>query len=230
MHPSDDTERKQCIAFAEQILNEAAAGRATEILFRDEKERVQTFQLIDGKYERGLAIPKSYWDPIRTILQTDYFETGQYQLRYQDTLCIFIWNEDPSGIIRVPIARKPAPGRRLNRIEDIFRSFEDKSWDAVKSIFLSVLNLALEQHYDGIVMELEGPIVEISYFLKDVKKTGMTISSDSYDALARLIGDNYFAFGFMIRQFREKEYLIRLVELNEDEVAPKIRMEIEELE
>jgi hypothetical protein len=34
----------------------------------------------------------------------------------------------------------------------------------------------------------------------------------------------------MSREFREKEYLIRLTELNEDEVAPKIVLHVEELE
>ncbi|HDS29950.1 MAG TPA: hypothetical protein ENN67_02780 [Firmicutes bacterium] len=227
--PPDETERKQCIAFADQILNEAAESQAMEILFRSEKDRVQTFLLIDGNYEKSLAIPMPYWETILEILTTDYFETGQYQVHFQDTLCIYEWREDPTGLIRIKIQRKPAPGRRTDRIEDIFRAFEDRSWDAIKSIFLSILNLALEQKYTAIKLELFGQIVEIRYFRNGESGTSMTISSDSYDALTRLIGENYFAFGFMTREFREKEYLIRLTELNEDEVAPRIRLEIEEL-
>jgi hypothetical protein len=92
-----------------------------------------------------------------------------------------------------------------------------------------VLNLALEQKFDGIVMELDGQVVNIHYTRDCIRKTTMVISSDTYDALSRLIGENYLAFGFMTKQFREKEYLIRLTELNEDIIAPKIRLEIEEL-
>ncbi len=227
--PSDETERKQCAAFAEQILSEASESRASEILFRQEKERMQTFLLLDGIYEKSLAIPMSYWDTIQEILKADYFETGQYQIHHQDELCIFEWSMNLDGTVKVEISRKPDPGRRIGRIEDIFRAFEDRSWDSVKSIFLSILNLALEQKYDSVSLELDGQIVEIRYFRNGETGTSMTISSDSYDALARLIGENYFAFGFMTRDFREKEYLVRLVELNEDDVAPRIRFEIEEL-
>ncbi|MFH1514904.1 MAG: hypothetical protein ABIG42_05530 [bacterium] len=227
---SDDTDRKQCTAFVDQILNEAAGSRATAILFRMEVERVQTFFMIDGKFEKSLAIPKTYWDLVKYILRSDYFDTGQYQLPYQGALCVFLWTEDDTGAIKLPITRKAIPGRRLDRIEDIFQQFEDRTWDAVKSIFLSILNLALEQGYDGVHMELDGPVVEISYYLEEEQKTGMTISSDSYDALARLIGENYLAFGFMTRNFREKEFLVRLKELNENDVAPRIRLEIEQLD
>ncbi len=227
--PSDDTDRKQCLAFVDQILVEAAESRATEILFRTEAERVQTFLLVDGKYEKGLAIPKAYWDLVRHIFLTDYFDTGQYQLRFQGTLCVFEWNQENRGIIRVPIIRKSVPAGRRDRIEDVFRAFEDPSWDSVKSIFLSILNLALEQGFDEIVMELQGQVVNIGYYKDRILRTNMTISSDSYDALARLIGENYLAFGFMTREFREKEYLVRVKELNENEVAPRIWLQIEEL-
>ncbi len=228
-YPSDDTERKQCVAFVDQILTEAADSRASEILFRPETERVQTFSLVDGKYEKGLAIPMPYWDLIRQILKTDYFGTGQHQLQYQGIQCIFEWKEDKSDVIRMPITRKPIPGQRRDRIEDIFRTFEDQSWDAVKSIFLSILNLALEQGFTEIIMELDGQVVDVRYFREKIQKTNMIISSDSYDALTRLIGENYLAFGFMTREFREKEYLIRIKELNEDIVNPKTWIEIEEL-
>jgi len=227
--PLDDTERKQCLAFVDQILTEAAGSRASEILFRTEAERVQTFFMIDGKYEKNLAIPKTYWDLVLRILRNDYFDTGQYQLPYQGNLCVFEWNEDNSGIIKIPVTRKPIPGQRRDRIEDIFRSFEDPSWDAVKSIFLSILNLALEQGNDEVILELDGQVVDVGYFHRGIQRTNMTISSDSYDALTRLIGENYLAFGFMTREFREKEYLIRLKELNEDFIAPRIRLEIEQL-
>jgi len=227
--PFDDTERKQCVAFVEQILMDAAGGRASEILFRPESERVQTFFLVDGKYEKNLAIPMAYWDLARNIMSGDYFETGQYQLAFQGNLIIYEWTQDPNGIIRIPITRRVVPGRRRDRLEDIFRSFEDQSWDAVKSIFLSILNLALEQGYSDVIMELDGQIVDIRYYTDQILKTSMTISSDSYDALTRLIGENYLAFGFMTRQFREKEYLIRLKELNEDQIAPKLWLQIEEL-
>jgi hypothetical protein len=227
--PSDDTDRKQCIGFVNQILTDAVECRATEILFRAEPARIQSFYLVDGKYEKNLTIPKTYWDLARHILRSDYFDSGQYQIQYQGELCIFEWSEDENGVIRLKISRKPIPGQRIDRIEDIFRQFEDPSWDAVKSIFLSVLNLALEQGYDEIILELDGATVEIQYFLNGTQKTGMTISSDSYHALTRLIGENYFAFGFMTRDFREKEYLVRLKELNEEKVAPRIRLEIEEL-
>jgi hypothetical protein len=227
--PPDETERRQCAAFADQILKEATDCQAAEVLIRPEKERVQTFLLLDGNYERGLAIPMAYWETILDILTHDYFETGQYQVHHQDQLCIYEWREDPTGVIRIRIQRKPAPGRRTDRLEDIFHSFEDRSWDAVKSIFLSILNLALEQKYNAVSLELYGQVVEIRYFRNGETGTSMTISSDSYDALARLIGENYFAFGFMTREFREKEYLVRLMELNDDDVAPRIRLEIEEL-
>ena len=227
--PFDDTERKQCVAFVEQILLDAAGSRASEILFRTESERVQTFFMVDGKYEKNLAIPMTYWNLARSIMTADYFETGQYQLAYQGNLIVFQWTEDPNGIIRMPITRKSVPGRRRDKIEDIFRSFEDESWDAVKSIFLSILNLALEQEYSDVILELDGQVVDIRYYTDQILKTSMTISSDSYDALTRLIGENYLAFGFMTRQFREKEYLVRLKELNDDEVAPKIWLQIEEL-
>lgn len=227
--PSDDTERRQCVQFADQIFTDAASSRATEILFRVEDNRVQSFFMVDGKFEKSLAIPITYWDLIRHILQTDYFDTGQYQLKYQGVLCVFEWTEDDTGAIRIPITRKSIPGRRYDRLEDVFRSFEDPSWDAVKLIFLSILNLALEQEYDELNMELDGQVVEITYLSLGQLMTSMTISSDSYDALTRLISENYFAFGFMTREFREKEYLIRLKEEDHDTISPKIRLEIEPL-
>ena len=73
--PLDETDRKQCVAFVDQLLTEAAGGRATEVLFRSEDERVQTFLLVDGKYEKGLAIPASYWELILHIMRSDYFES-----------------------------------------------------------------------------------------------------------------------------------------------------------
>jgi hypothetical protein len=225
----DDTDRKQCVAFVDQILTEAAEGHATEILFRTETDRVQTFFLIDGKYEKRLAVPSTYWSLVRHILKSDYFDTGQYQLKYQGTFFVFDWTADNRGIIRIAVKRKAIPGQRRDRIEDIFRSFEDPSWDSVKSIFLSILNLALEQGFNEIVMDLDGQIVDIGYFRDGIQRTNMTISSDSYDALTRLIGENYFAFGFMTREFREKEYLVRLKALNENEIAPRIWLEVEEL-
>jgi len=226
---SDDTEKRQCLQFVEQILVDAASSRATNVLFRMEPERVQTFFHIDGKYEKNITIPLTYWEMICRILHEDYFESGQYQLPYQGNLCIFEWSAVEDDAIRLGISRKPIPGRRLDRLEDIFRQFEDPSWDAVKSIFLSILNLALEQGYDQVLMELDGQIVDIIYWSNGERGTSMTISSDSYDALTRLIGENYFAFGFMAREFREKEYIIRLKELNEDQIAPRISLEIEEL-
>jgi len=225
--PYDDTERKQCVAFVEQILLDAAGGRASEVLFRTESERVQTFFMVDGKYEKNLAIPKAYWDLVKHIMTGDYFETGQYQLAYQGNLIVYEWTEDQTGIIRIPIIRKVVPGRRRDRIEDIFRSFEDQSWDAVKSIFLSILNMALEQGHNDVILELDGQVVDIRYYTDQILRTSMKISSDSYDALTRLIGENYLAFGFMTREFREKEFIIRVKELNEDEIAPKIWLQIE---
>ncbi len=227
--PPDDTDRRQCVAFVDQIFSEAASGHATEILFRTESERIQTFFLIDGKYEKSLTIPRSYWDLFKHILLEDYFDEGFYQVAHKGVLSTFGWNERAPGMIRIPITRQDVPGRRRGRIDDIFRSFEEPSWDAVKSIFLSILNFALEQGYDQVNMELDGQVVDIGYFKHDIQRTNLTISSDSYDALARLIGENYLAFGFMTREFREKEYLVRLKELNEDVVAPRIVLEIEDL-
>ena len=212
------------------MLSDAAANRASEILLRVERERVQTFLLIDGKYEKSLTIPMSCWSLVHHILQVEYFRMGQYQLFYQGAVVVFEWNEDSHGVVRIKLARKPVPTRGRHGIEDIFRSFEDPSWDAIKSILLSILNLALEQRFNSLAMELNGVVVNINYFRDGELKTSMTISSDTYDALSRLIGENYLAFGFMTREFREKEYLIRLRELNEDVVAPRIRLEIEELE
>ena len=228
--PPEDTDRDQSLSFVRQILIEAADGRATEIFFRPEKHRVQTFLLVDGRYQKGVAVPTSHWQLITSILRSDLFAHGQYELDRHETICVFDWHEDRTGVIRLRITRKPAPGRRQDRLDDVFTAFEERSWDAIKSLLLSILNLALEQGFDRIVLQLDGPIVEISYFSDGVKGTSMTISSDSYDSLVRLIGENYFAFGFMSREFREKEYLIRLTELNEDEVAPKIVLHVEELE
>ncbi|MCX6645567.1 MAG: hypothetical protein NTY09_04305 [bacterium] len=225
--PYDDTERKQCVAFVDQIFTDAAGTRATEILFRVEDNRVQSFFMIDGKFDRSLTIPIAYWDLIKHILQKDYFSTGQHQLPYQGNICVFDWTEDDAGTIRLPITWKAIPGRRTDRLEDIFRSFEDPSWDAVKSIFLSILNLALAQDFDELRMALDGQIVEITYLRGGKLMTSMTISSDSYDALTRLIGENYFAFGFMTREFRSKEYLIRLKEQDKETVTPRIQLEIE---
>lgn len=228
--PPEDTDRAQNLSFVRQILLEAADGRATEVFFRPEKHRVQTFLLIDGKYQKGVAVPISHWAQIISILRSDLFPHGCYEIDRDDTICVFDWHEDRTGVVRLRLTRKPAPDRGEEGLEDVFTSFEDRSWDAVKSILLSILNLALEQGFDTIVMELSGPTVEVSYLRDGEKGTSLTISSDSYDSLARLIGENYFAFGFMSREFREKEYLIRLTELNEDEVAPRICLEIEELD
>lgn len=225
--PHDDTERKQCVAFVDQIFTDAADRRASEILFRVEDNKVQSFFMIDGKFERNLAIPFAYWDLIKHILLEDYFSTGQHQLPYQGNICVFDWSEDDGGTIRLPMTWKAIPGRRTDRLEDIFRSFEDPSWDAVKSIFLSILNLALAQDFDELRMELNGQIVEISYHRDGRMMTGMPISSDSYDALTRLITENYFAFGFMTREFKGREYLIRMKEQDKETVTPKIQLEIE---
>ena len=200
------------------------------MLFRPERERVQTFFLIDGTYERGLSVPLSSWFQVSHILKTDYFVENQYRLFHQGYILIFEWTEDNYGTVRVKIQRVPVREQGIDKIEDVFRSFEDPAWNAVKSIFISILNLALEQGYDEIVMELDGQVVNITYSKNKRPKTGMIISSDTYDALSRLIGENYLAFGFMTREFRAKEYLIRLRELNDDMVAPRIRLEIEELE
>lgn len=225
--PYDDTERNHCAAFVDQIFTDAAGTRATEILFRVEENRVQSFFLIEGKFEKSLTIPIAYWDLIKHILQTDYFSTGQHQLPYQGNICVFEWSEDDAGAIRLPMTWKPVPGRRADRLDDIFRSFEDPTWDSVKSIFLSILNLALAQECNELRMKLDGQIVEISYLRDGKLITSMPISSDSYDALTRLIDENYFAFGFMTREFKGKEYLIRLKEEDSDTVSPKIRFEIE---
>jgi len=227
--PSDDIERKQCREFIDRILKDAVVSRASEILFRSEKDRVQVFYLIDGKYEKNLAVPQTLWEQILSIFDTDYFENGSYEFTEQDIAHTFNPIEDAGGVVRFRLSRKPAGNRSVGELEDIFRVFEDEAWDGIKSIFLSVLNLALEQGYDEIHMELSGSVVQITYFLSGEKKTSMIISSDSYDALARLIGENYLAFGFMTREFRDKEYLVRLRELNEDLVAPRIRLEIEQL-
>jgi len=227
--PPDELERKECLAFVDQIFSESAESHASEILFRTETGRVQTFFLIDGKYEKRLTIPLAFWKQMRRLLESEYFDSGQYHLTYQGVLCIYEWVESDNGLVRVRITRKAVPGRRRDRIEDIFSAFEDPSWDSVKSIFLSILNLALEQGFNEIIMDLDGQVVDVGYFKDSHPKTNMTISSDSYDALTRLIGENYLAFGFMTREFREKEFLVRLKELNEDEVAPRIRLEIEPL-
>jgi hypothetical protein len=228
--PVDDTQRKQCLAIVEQIFTEAAGSRATEILFRIEGQRIQSFFLVDGQYEKRLVIPIDNWDLVRHILKSDYFDNGHYQFPYQGNMCDFDWSEQDSGTVNLPIIRTPMAGRRADRLEDVFRAFEDATWDVVKSIMLSILNLALEQGYNEITMELFGQVVEITYYLNGNRMTSMKISSDSYDALTRLIGENYFAFGFMAREFRRKEYIIRLKELNEDLVAPRIRLEIERLD
>jgi len=228
MATSDEIERQQWLQFVEQILADAASNRASEILFRPERERVQVFMLVDGKYEKGLTIPMGCWGLVIHILKEDYLTGGQHQLYFQGSLVDFQLHEDGTDVVRLKVARKPFLTRQTDGIEDIFRSFEDKSWDAIKSICLSILNLALEQKFDGITMELSGQVVNIEYRRKGEKMTSMMISSDTYDALSRLIGENYLAFGFMTREFREKEYLIRLKELNEDIVAPRIRLEIEE--
>jgi len=224
----DDTERKQCLEFVDQILAESADSHASEILFRQEPERVQVFFLVDGKYEKHMTIPVAYWDLVKYILRNNYFEKDQYQLKHANVLCLFTWAEDQTGNWRLTIQRRDVPGIRRDHIEDVFRAFEEPVWDAVKSIFLAILNMALEQDHDEIRMELDGPVVDVGYFQNAIQRTNLTISSDSYDALARLIGENYLAFGFMIREFRAREYLIRLKELNEDDVAPRIVLEIEE--
>jgi hypothetical protein len=230
MSTSDEIERQQWLEFVERMLADAASSRAVEVLFRQERERVQTFFLIDGTYERGLSIPLSTWFEVSHVLKTDYFIGNQYRIFHRGNILIFEWTEDNYGSVRVKVQRVPVKDQGADQIEDVFRSFEDSDWNAIKSIFISILNLALEQRYDSIVMELDGQVVNIAYMKEGRPKTGMIISSDTYDALSRLIGENYLAFGFMTREFREKEYLIRLRELNEDMVAPRIRLEIEELE
>lgn len=229
MTTSDEIERRQWTAFIEQTFTDAVMSRASEILFRVEKERVKLFFLIDGKYEKSIAVPLSCWETVHHILTTEYFKNGIYEGYHQGMVVTYEWMEDSFGTIRINISKRTIKFQSEDFIGDVFRSFEDRSWDSIKSIFFSILNFALEQQYNGIVMELDGSVVDIGYYKDGIQRTILTISSDVYDALSRLIGENYFAFGFMTREFRDKEYLLRLVELNEDVIAPRIKLEIEEL-
>lgn len=227
---SDDILRKECQAYVEQFLVDAASGQASEIIFRPQSDHVQAYVLIDGKYQKGPVIHVNYFPLFRQILHHQIFATGSYRVSLHEFLCIFEIEENNTGDLKLKIVRRPIPNGRRDTLEDIFRAFEHPSWDAIKSIFLSILNLALAKHYDSVHMELKGPIVEVRYIKGGTIGTQMSISSDSYDSLVRLIGDNYLAFGFMTRKFRDSEYLIRLTELNDDEVAPRIKLEIEILD
>jgi len=229
MPTSDEIEVKRSREYIEEILLEAAESSAGELLVRYEQPRVQTYSLIDGKYVKGKDLPIKDWNSFFYLLRYSYFDKDKYQIRGKEALYTFGWKDGMENVIRITISRSPLPQPKFDKIEDIFSEFEDQRWGAVKSIFLSILNLALEQNFNEIVMELHGETVEINYTRKNGQRTPMVISSDTYDALSRLIGEKYLAFGFMTTKFRDKEYLIRLAELNEDIVAPRIRLEIEEL-
>ena len=108
-----------------------------------------------------MTIPMSRWSLVTHILKEDYFRSGQYRC-FIGTILTFDWDDDKTAIMPSELAREPFSTGQYGGIEDIFRSFEDRSWDSIKSIFLSILNLALEQKFDGIVMELDGQVVNVN--------------------------------------------------------------------
>ncbi|HEX9743973.1 MAG TPA: hypothetical protein VGB30_00965 [bacterium] len=228
--PSDDIARSEYRLYVEQFLADTARGAASEVQFRPEGKEYRTWELIDGNFRKGPMIKSEDFALFREILKKEIFAGTSFRFTAKKHLCLIEMSEENDGTVCLTIVRRPVANGRTDALEDVFRAFEHPSWEAVKSIFISILNLALAQGYDKIIMELNGHTVDVKYRNGIQRGTILTISSDSYDALVRLINDNYFAFGFMMKKFRDTEYLIRLNEIDEENVSPKITLEIEKLD
>ncbi len=210
--------RNQLMRYVEAILHGATEEGAHEIHFVPEKDDIAVYFVqpnLDNR--RVMSIPIASFAELWKVALAPGFTTGQHVMNVEDTQYLFRIKEGRMALgEKVVIEIRRLLPEDINPLTDKGREiFQEGPWLEVKTILESLITLGLERQADRIEMNPNEYEASIIYFARGRERMRFPISKQTYRQMVHYMQEYYFYFGFIGKELRGIEYVIKPIMLHE---------------